>query len=153
MVSLMNGFSGYNQIKISLEDQEKTAFTCPWGTYCWNIMPFGLKNVGETFQREKMTIFHDMIHTFMEDYVDDLLAKSFTQVEHLGILDKIFQRLEQFQVRLNPKKCVVGVTPSKPLGYIVSVEGIEVDPVKIQAIMEMPPPRNISQLRSLQGRL
>lgn len=97
------------------------------------------------------TIFHDMMHTFMEDYVDDLLAKSFTRAEHLSILTNIFDRLEKFQVRLNPKKCVFGVTSSKLLGYIVLAKGIEVDPAKVQAIMEMPPPKNISQLRSLQG--
>lgn len=91
MVSLMDGFFGYNQIKIALEDQDKIAFTCLWGTCCWNVMPFGLKNVGKTYQREMVTIFNDMMHTFMEDYVDDLLAKSFTRVEHLDILDKIFQ--------------------------------------------------------------
>lgn len=97
------------------------------------------------------TNFHDMMHTFMEDYVDDLLAKSFTRAEHLGILEKIFERLEKFQVRINPKKCVFRVTSGKLLGYIVSTKGIEVDPTKVQAIMEMPPPKNISQLRSLQG--
>lgn len=116
-------------------------------------MPFGLKNVGETYIRAMTTIFHDMMHTFMENYVDGLLAKSFTREEHLEILDKIFQRLEKFNVRLNPKKCAFGVTSGKLMGYIVSEKGIEVDPVKVQAIMEMSPPRNISQIRSVQGRL
>lgn len=114
-------------------------------------MPFGLKNAGATYQREMTTIFHDMMHTFMEDYMDDLLAKSFTRAEHLSILTKISDQLEKFQVRLNSKKCVFGVTSGKLLGYIVSAKGIKVDPTKVQAIMEMPPPKNISQLRSLQG--
>lgn len=92
-----------------------------------------------------------MMHTFMEDYKDDLLAKSFTRTEHLSILTKIFDQLEKFQVKLNPKKCVFGVTSSKLLGYIVSTKGIEVDPTKVQDIMEMPPPKNISQFHSLQG--
>ncbi|GLJ52539.1 hypothetical protein SUGI_1118050 [Cryptomeria japonica] len=106
MLSLMDGFSRYNQIKIAPEDQHKTTFTCPWGTYCWNVMPFGLKNARATYQQEMTTIFHDMMHTMMEDYVDDLLAKSLTSEGHLDILDKIFDRLEQYHVRLNPKKCV-----------------------------------------------
>lgn len=72
----MDAFSRYNQIKIAPKDQEKTAFTCPWGTFYWNVMPFGLKNTGATYQRAMTTIFHDMMHTFMEDYVDDILAKS-----------------------------------------------------------------------------
>ncbi|GLJ36902.1 hypothetical protein SUGI_0745920 [Cryptomeria japonica] len=151
MLSLMDNFSRYNQIKIAPEDQDRTTFTYPWGTYYWNVMPFGLKNAWATYQREMTTIFHDMMHTFMEDYVDDLLAKSFSWAEHLSILEKIFDKLEKFQVRLNPKKCVFGVTLGKLIGYIVSAKGIEVDLAKVQAIMEMPPPKNISQLRSLQG--
>lgn len=87
----------------------------------------------------------------MEDYVDDLLEKSYAK-GHLEILDKIFTRLEKFNVRLNPKKCVFGVTSAKLLGYIFLAKGIEVDPVKVKTIMEMHPLKNISQLRSLQGR-
>lgn len=146
-------FSGYYQIKISLEDQYKTAFTCPWGTYCWNVMPFVLKNAGVTYQRAMNTIFHDLMHTIMEDYVDYLLAKSLTREGHLEILGQIFDRLEKYHVRLNPKKCIFGVTSGKLLGYIVSSKGIEGDQAKVKAIMDMPPPKNISQLRTLQGRL
>ena len=76
MYSLMDGFSGYNQIKIAPAYQEKTTFTCAWGTFCWNVMPFGLKNAGATYQRAMTTIFHDMMHKNMEDYVDDTLEKS-----------------------------------------------------------------------------
>lgn len=117
MLSLMDGFSGYNRIKIAPEDQDKTTFTYPWGSYCWNVMPFDLKNAGATYKRAMTIIFHDMIHTLMEDYVDELLAKSFTREGHLEILDKIFQRLEQFNLRLNPKKSVFGVASGKLLGY------------------------------------
>lgn len=109
-------------------------------------MPLGLKNVGATYQRAMTIIFHDMMHTFMEDYVDDLLAKSYTREGHMEILSKIFVRMEKFNVCLNPKKCVFGVRSSKLLGYIVLVKGITVDPGKVQAIMDMPPPQNISQL-------
>jgi hypothetical protein len=109
-------------------------------------MPFGLKNAGATYQRVMPTIFHDMMHTFMENYVDELLAKSYTREEHIEILSKIFLRMEKFNVRLNLKKCVFGVISGKHLGYIISAKGIEVDPEKVQAIMDMPPPKNISQL-------
>jgi uncharacterized membrane-anchored protein YjiN (DUF445 family) len=115
-------------------------------------MPFGLKNAGATYQQAMTTIFQEMMHTFMEDYVDDLLEKSYTKKGHLEILDKIFTRLEKFNAQLNPKKCVFGVTSTKLPRYIVSEKGIEVDPAKVKAIMEMLPPKNISQLRSLQGR-
>ena len=76
MYSLMDGFSNYNQIKIAPKDQEKIAFTCAWGTFYWNVMPFGLKNVSATYQRAMTTIFHDMMHKNMEDYVENTLAKS-----------------------------------------------------------------------------
>ena len=149
----MDGFSGYNQIKIAPEDQEKTAFTCAWGTFCWNVMPFGLKNVGATYQRAVTTNFHDMMHKTMEDYVDDTLVKSAKRHTHLQDLGPILDRMEKFSLQLNPKKCAFGVTSGKLLGYIVSAKGIEVDQEKVQAIMDMPPPRNISQMRGLQGRL
>lgn len=153
MLSLMEGFSGYNQIKIAIEDQAKTTFTCPWGTYCWNIVPFGLKNASATYQRAMTTVFHDMMHDIMEDYFDNILAKSRTREDHLEVLAKIFDRLEQYKVRLNPKKCVFGVIARNLLGFIVSNGGIEVDLEKVKAILEMPAPTTLKQLRSLQGRL
>lgn len=76
MYSLMDSFSRYSQIKIASEYQEKTAFTCMWETFCQNVMPFGLNNVGATYQRTLMKIFHDMMHKIMEDYVDDTLSKN-----------------------------------------------------------------------------
>lgn len=153
MLSLMDDFFGYNQIKIAQEDQPKTTLTCPWGTYCWNVMPFSLKNAGATYQRTMTTLFHDMIHTIMEDYVDDFLAKSNTRDDHLNILAKIFDRLEQSNIRLNPKKCVFIVTSDKLLGFIVSNHDIEIDPKKVKVILDMPSPATLKQFRSLQGRL
>jgi hypothetical protein len=94
MYSLMDGFSGYNQIKISPEDEEKTTFTCEWGTFCWNVMPFGLKNAGATCQRAVTTIFHDMMHKTMEDYVDDTLVKSAKCNTHLQDLGPILDRMK-----------------------------------------------------------
>ncbi|KAH9306737.1 hypothetical protein KI387_011141, partial [Taxus chinensis] len=93
MISLMDGFSGYNHIKITEEDQDKTAFTTPWGTFCYQVMPFGLKNAGVTYQWVMNFIFHDMINDIMEDYVDDILGKSRMREYHPVILWRIFQRL------------------------------------------------------------
>ena len=112
---------------------------------------FGLKNAGATYQREMTIIFHDMMHKNMEDYVDDTLAKSRKKDTHLEDLSLILDRMEQFQLRLNPKKCALSVTSGKLLGYIISAKDIEVDPEKVQDIMDMPPLKNINQLRSLQG--
>ena len=116
-------------------------------------MLLGLKNVDATYQRAITTIFHDMIHKTMEDYVDDTLVKSTKFNTHLQDLGPILDCMEKFSLRLNPKKCTFGVTSRKLLGYIVSTKGIKVDPKNVQAIMDMPQPCNISQMRGLQGRL
>ena len=87
-LSMLDGYSGYNQIFIADEDVPKTAFRCPeaLGTYEWVVMPFGLKNVGATYQRAKNSIFHDFIETFMQIYIDDIVVKSVsgkTHIDHL----------------------------------------------------------------------
>ena len=76
MFSFMDGFSGYNQIRIAFENQSKTAFLTPWGVFCYQVMPFGLKNAGATYQKVMVMILHDMIHQELEVYVDDLVVKS-----------------------------------------------------------------------------
>uniref|UniRef100_A0A2N9FH89 Uncharacterized protein n=1 Tax=Fagus sylvatica TaxID=28930 RepID=A0A2N9FH89_FAGSY len=128
----MDGFSGYNQIKMAEEDKSKTAFVTHWGTFVYDVMPFGLKNAGATYQRAMVTLFHDMIHHEIEVYVDDMIAKSRTAQDHLTDLRKLFQRLKKYQLRLNPNKCAFGVTSGKLLGFIVSGRGIEIDPAKIK---------------------
>lgn len=143
MLLLMDGFSGYNQIGIAEEDQHKTTFTTPCCTFCYQIMPFGLKNARTTYQRAMTIIFHDLLHKIMEDYVDDLLGKSKTRDEHIPILRQTFERLEKYKLCLNPKKCVFGITSRKLLGLIIFCRGIEVDPTKVKAIMEMPPPKTL----------
>lgn len=124
MISLMDGFLGYNRIKIVEEDQHKTTFTTPWGTFCYQVMPFGLKNVGATYQKVMTTIFHDLLQEIMEAYVNDLLGKYKKREEHISILRKIFERIENYKLQLNPKKCVFHVTLGKFLGFIVSYRGI-----------------------------
>ena len=89
----------------------------------------------------------------MEDYVDNILGKSKTRESHIDVLTTIFERLEKYKVHLNPKKCVFGIKLGKLLGYIVSRRGIKVDPTKVKAIMDMPPPTTLKQLYSFQGKL
>uniref|UniRef100_A0A2N9GU32 RNA-directed DNA polymerase n=1 Tax=Fagus sylvatica TaxID=28930 RepID=A0A2N9GU32_FAGSY len=132
--SFMDGFSGYNQIKMAEEDKSKTAFVTHWGTFVYDVMPFGLKNAGATYQRAMVTLFHDMIHHEIEVYVDDMIAKSRTAQDHLTDLRKLFQRLKKYQLRLNPNKCAFGVTSGKLLGFIVSGRGIEIDPAKLASL-------------------
>ena len=75
MLSFMDGFSGYNKILMALEDMEKTTFITEWGTYCYSIMPFGLKNARATYQRAATTLFHDMMHKDVEVNVEDMIVK------------------------------------------------------------------------------
>ena len=110
-LSFMDGFSGYNQILIAVEDIPKTAFRCPSsiGTFEWQIMPFSLINVGATYQREMNAIFHDMIGHHMEEYIDDIVVKSKRASEHVDHLRKSFERMRHHQLKLNPLKCAFGV--------------------------------------------
>ena len=91
ILSLMDGFSSYNQIKIVEEDQHKMAFTTPWGTFCYQVMPFVLKNVSTTCQCTMTTIFHDLLHVIMEDYVYDILGKSKTNESHIDVITTILK--------------------------------------------------------------
>ncbi|RVW53020.1 Retrovirus-related Pol polyprotein from transposon 17.6 [Vitis vinifera] len=121
MLSFMDGFSGYSQILMAPEDMEKTSFITEWGTYCYRVMPFGLKNAGATYQRAATTLFHDMMHRDVEVYVDDMIVKSRGRSDHLAALE--------------------------------SERGIEVDPDKIRAILDMPAPRTEREVRGFLGRL
>ncbi|RVW86561.1 Transposon Ty3-I Gag-Pol polyprotein [Vitis vinifera] len=118
MLSFMDGFSGYSQILMAPEDMEKTSFITEWGTYCYRVMPFGLKNAGATYQRAATPLFHDMMHRDVEVYVDDMIVKSRGRSDHLAALERFFERIRQFRLRLNPKKCTFGVTSGKLLGYM-----------------------------------
>ena len=113
MLSFMDGFSWYNQIMMALENMEKTSFITEWGTYCYRVMSFGLKNAGSTYQRAATTLFHDMMHRDVEVYVDDMIVKSQDRADHLAALQRVFERIRHFRLRLNPKKCTFGVTSRK----------------------------------------
>ncbi|XP_058216876.1 uncharacterized protein LOC131327758 [Rhododendron vialii] len=152
-LSFMDGYSGYNQIRMAPEDEKLTAFRSPKGIFCYMVMPFGLKNAGATYQRAMTVIFGDMLHNIIECYVDDLVAKTRNKEDHLDDLKQIFERLRWYKLKMNPLKCAFGVCSGKFLGFVVRSRGIEIDPVKIKAILEMPPPKNLKELKGLQGRL
>ncbi|KAK4386124.1 Transposon Tf2-12 polyprotein [Sesamum angolense] len=134
-------------------DEELTAFRTPKGIYCYKVMPFGLKNADATYQRAMQKIFDDMLHKNVECYVDDLVVKSKKRENHFHDLRKVFKRLRRYQLKMNPSKCAFGVTSGKFLGFIVRQRGIEIEQAKIDAILRMPEPRNIHELKSLQGKL
>ncbi|KAA0048376.1 uncharacterized protein E6C27_scaffold264G00950 [Cucumis melo var. makuwa] len=118
-LSFTDGSSGYNQIRMALDDEEKTAFRTPKGIYCYKVMPFGLKNAGATYQRAMQRIFDDMLHKHIECYVDDLVVKSKKKCDHLKDLKLVLDRLRKYQLRMNLLKCAFGVTLGKFLGFIV----------------------------------
>lgn len=118
--SFMDGFSDYNLIKMAPKDMEKTTFVTPWGIFCYKVMPFCLQNVSATYQRAMVTLFHDTIHKEIEVYVDDMIAKSQTEEEHLVYMQKLFSQLRKFRLRLNPNQCTFGVRFGKLLDFIVS---------------------------------
>ena len=108
-----------------------------------------LKNAGATYQRAMQRIFDDMLHKNVECYVDDLVVKSKQRVGHITNLRQVFERLRQYQLKMNPLKCAFGVSLGKFLGFIVRHRGIEIDQSKIDVIIKMPEPRNLHELKSL----
>ncbi|XP_065632981.1 uncharacterized protein LOC112035103 [Quercus suber] len=153
LLTFIDAFSGYNQIKMADEDQEKTAFITSQGLYCYNVMPFGLKNAGATYQRLVNKMFVKQIGRNMEVYVDDMLVKSKEEPAHLDDLRETFETLKQYQMKLNPGKCVFGVASGKFLGFMVSQRGIEANPEKVQAIINMASPKTVKEVQKLTGRI
>ena len=132
LLSFMDAFSGYNQISMDPSDQEKTSFVTGQGTYCYRVMPFGLKNVGATYQRLVNKMFQKQIGTSMEVYIDDMLVKSVKYELHITHLVEAFQVLKSYTMKLNPTKCAFRVSAGKFLGFIVNNRGIEANPYKIK---------------------
>ncbi|XP_071920755.1 uncharacterized protein [Coffea arabica] len=153
ILCFLDGFKGYHQIGMSEEDQEKTAFYTDRGTYCYTTMPFRLKNAVATYQRLINRLFKNQIGRNVEAYVDDILVKSLTTSVFLSDVREVFGVLRDSRMKLNPKKCVFGVTSGKFLGYLVSRRGIEANPDKVKAIQDMSPPRNLREVQRLNGRL
>ncbi|GKD33565.1 reverse transcriptase domain-containing protein [Tanacetum coccineum] len=147
----LDGFFGYFQIPIDPMDQEKTTFTCPFGTYAYRRMPFGLCNAPATFQRCMLAIFHDMIEESVKVFMDDLsvFGKSFDNC--LNNLDKMLQRCKDAHLFLNWEKCHFMVKEGIVLGHKVSEAGLEVDKAKIDVISKLPLPTNIKGIKSFLG--
>ena len=106
----MDAYSGYNQIQMHHSDREKTTFITNKGLYCYNVMPFGLKNVGATYQRLVNKIFIGQIGRKIEVYVDDMLVKSKKMKDHITDLEEAFKFLKHFNMKLNLSKCALGVS-------------------------------------------
>ncbi|GJZ05143.1 reverse transcriptase domain-containing protein [Tanacetum coccineum] len=147
----LNGFSSYFQIRIDSQDQEKTTFTCPYGTFSYRRMHFGLCNAPRTFQRCMVVIFHDMIEKSMEVFMDDfsVFGDSFSYC--LSNLGKMLKRCEDTNLVLNWEKCHFMVKEGIVLGHKISKSGIEVDRAKVNVIAKLPLPTTVKGIRSFLG--
>ena len=149
----MDTFSGYNQIKMDVADQEKTSFITSQGLFCYKVMPFDLKNAGTTYQRLVNHMFHPQIGQNVEVYMDDMLVKSAKETQHLDDLQETFDMLRRYNMKLNPSKCAFEVSSGKFFGFMVSQRRIEENPDKMQVILSMEPPKNVKEVQSLTGRV
>ncbi|RVW72545.1 Retrovirus-related Pol polyprotein from transposon 17.6 [Vitis vinifera] len=147
----LDGYSGYFQIEIDLEDQEKTTFTCPFGTFAYRRMPFGLCNAPATFQRCMLSIFSDMVERIMEVFMDDITVYGSSYEECLMHLEAVLHRCIEKDLVLNWEKCHFMVQKGIVLGHIISKNGIEVDKAKVELIVKLPPPTNVKGIRQFLG--
>ena len=147
----LDGYSGYFQIEIAPKDQEKTTFTCPFGTYAYRRMPFGLCNALATFQRCMLSIFSDMVERIMEVYMDDITVYGGDFEECLTNLKAVLRRCIEKNLVLNWEKCHFMVNQGIVLGHVISSRGIEVDKAKIELISNLPSPTNVKTVRQFLG--
>jgi hypothetical protein len=152
-MSFMDGSSGYNQIKMNEHDAMDTTIHTLKGNLYYIVMPFGLKNASATYQRAMTIVLDDLMHQLVECYIDDIVVKTRECQNHQDDLRVVFNRHRKHQLKMNPLKCAIAIKLGVFLGFIVHHQGIEIAPKKIKAIFKMPPPQNVSELKSLQGQL
>jgi hypothetical protein len=152
-ISMIDGFSGYNQISVMPEEREKTAFTTPWGTFMYAKMPFGLMNAGATFQQAMDIAFIGEKDQFVVIYLDDITVFSRSDKEHCCHLRKVFLKCQRFGLSLNPKKSLFSMKEGKLLGHIVSAEGVRIDPSRVEAIQTLSLPRSRKEVHAFLGKI
>ena len=148
LLSFMHAYSIYNQIRMHPKDIDKTTFRGSLSNFCYTVMPFGLKNMGSMYQRLMDRIFEGMIGRNVEAYVDDMVVNN-----HVQDLRKLFQTLDRYKLKLNPKKCVFSVKAEKFLGFMLTQREIEMNPKKCEAILSMRSPVSIKEVQQLAGRM
>ncbi|GKB33489.1 reverse transcriptase domain-containing protein [Tanacetum coccineum] len=153
VMCFLDAYKGYHQIQMAEEDEEKTALHTPHGVYCYTKMPFGLKNAGATYQRLVDKAFEKQVGQNLEVYVDELVIKSHTEAELLRDIEETFRTLRQINMKLNPKKYTFGAVEGMFLGYMIGPKGIKPCPEKIEAVLQLPSPRTVKEVQSLNGKL
>jgi hypothetical protein len=151
LLFFLDCYSGYHQIAIKEEDQEKTAFITPFDAYCYTTMSFGLRNAGARYQRAIQACLKRQLNKNVEAYVDDVVVKTRNSSTLIDDLEETFASLREYRWKLNPNKCVFGVPSGKLLGFIISHHGMEANPEKISAITSMKAPTDIKDVQKLTG--
>jgi ribonuclease HI len=146
-MSFLDAYSGYHQIRMKESDQLATSFITPFGMYCYDTMPFGLRNAGATYQRCMNHVFGEHIGRTIEAYIDDIVVKT----RKASDLETTFRCLKAKGVKLNPEKCIFGVPRGMLLGFIVSERGIEANPENIAAINNMDPIKDLKGVQRVMG--
>jgi hypothetical protein len=145
----LDGYSGFMQIPIHPDDQHKITFTCPYGTFAYRRMPFGLCNAPASFQRCMMAVFAEFIEEIVEVFMDDFSVYGKTFMDCLANLYKVVTRCAEVDLVLNWEKCHFMVKQGIVLGHVISERGIEVDKAKVETVEQLPPPTDVKSLRSL----
>nr|AAV43881.1 putative polyprotein [Oryza sativa Japonica Group] len=151
LLSFLDCYSRYHQTRLKESDCLKTSFITPFGAYYYITMPFGLKNAGETYQRMIQRCFSTQIGRNVEAYVDDVVVKTKQKDDLITDLEETFASIRAFKMKLNPEKCIFGVPSGKLLGFMVSHRGIQANPEKISAILNMKPPSSQKDVQKLTG--
>jgi hypothetical protein len=146
-------FSRYHQIRVRREDEEKTSFITPFGTFFFVRMPEGLKNVGCTFSRMIAIVLHPRLRRNILAYVYDIVVKSIQKRDHISDLAETFANLKVANLKLNPEKCVFGIHKGKVLGCLVSTKGIEANLDEIKALVEMQDLVSVKDVQKLIGKV
>ena len=136
LLSFLDALLGYHHIHMHPLDTEKTVFITPRGLYCYNVMPFGLKNVGATYQRLVTKIFPLLLGKTMEAYINDLLVKSKERFDHTKHLQEAFELLRRYDMKLNPLKRAFRVSSGKFSGFMMTQRGIEANLVQLKVVMD-----------------
>ena len=123
LLSFLDAFSGYNQIRMHPRDECKTTFMTELSCYCYKVMPFGLKNAGTTYQRLMDRVLAPMIGWNVQAYVDDMVVTSQVKDQHVVDLEKLFTTIARYKLKLNPENCVFGVEAGKFLGFLLTELG------------------------------
>jgi len=153
LLSFLDAFSGYNQIKMHPRDERKIAFMTELSCYCYKVMPFGLKNAGDTYQKLVDRVLAPMIGRNVQAYVDDMVFTSQVKDQHVTDLEELFTTIAKYRLKLNPEKCVFGVEADKFLGFLLTECGIEANPEKCVAIITMRSPISLKEVQQLMGQM